>query len=98
MVVDDKFAKMEAAAEEDMEQHEAGRPAVQKLKMLAEVDDFLAQVCLCLCFIWVPTVGSHGWTALHAMARDIWGIWRNGESEGIHCHRRKNQGKHAANI
>ncbi len=44
MVVDDKCAKMEAAAEEDMEQHEAGRPAVQKLKMLAEVDDFLAQV------------------------------------------------------
>eukprot|EP00798_Chlamydomonas_sp_ICE-L_P021242 gene21242-28158_t len=43
MVVDDKLAKMEAAAEEDMEQHEAGRPAVQKLKMLKEADDFLAQ-------------------------------------------------------
>ena len=41
--LDDKVAKMEAAAEEDSEQHAAGRPAVQKLKMLSEVEDFLAQ-------------------------------------------------------
>jgi len=45
-VVDDKLAKMEAAAEADMEDHERRKPATQKLKILAEVEDFLAQVCL----------------------------------------------------
>ena len=43
-VVDDKMAKMEAAAEADMEDHGNKRPAIQKLKILAEVEDFLSQV------------------------------------------------------
>ncbi|KAG1669203.1 hypothetical protein FOA52_001454 [Chlamydomonas sp. UWO 241] len=43
MVVDDKIAKMEAAAEADMEQHEAKRAAIQKLKCFNEVEDFLNQ-------------------------------------------------------
>lgn len=45
-VVDDKLAKMEAAAEADMEDHEKKRPAIQKLKILAEIQGFLAQVSL----------------------------------------------------
>ena len=39
------MAKMEAAAEADMEEHSMKRPAVQKLKFLAEIEGFLAQVC-----------------------------------------------------
>ena len=39
------MAKMEAAAEADMEDHVNKRPAIQKLKILAEVEDFLSQVC-----------------------------------------------------
>ncbi len=46
MVVDDKIAKMEAAAEADMEEHEKKRPAVQKLRFLAEIEEFLAQVII----------------------------------------------------
>ena len=42
-VVDDNIAKMEAAVEADMEQHEQSKPAIQKLKFLKEVEDFLAQ-------------------------------------------------------
>jgi hypothetical protein len=42
--VDDKIAKMEAAAEADMEEHQNRRPAIHKLKVLAEVEEFLAQV------------------------------------------------------
>jgi hypothetical protein len=45
LVVDDKIAKMEAAAETDMDEHAAGRPATSKLRMLSEVEEFLAQVC-----------------------------------------------------
>ncbi|GAX85985.1 hypothetical protein CEUSTIGMA_g13401.t1 [Chlamydomonas eustigma] len=42
-IVDDKIAKMEAAAEADMEEHQNRRPAIHKLKVLAEVEEFLAQ-------------------------------------------------------
>mmetsp|Transcript_25094 Transcript_25094/g.54577 ORF Transcript_25094/g.54577 Transcript_25094/m.54577 type:complete len:489 (-) Transcript_25094:841-2307(-) len=42
-VVDNKVAKMEAAAEEDAELHFNGLPAVQKLKILMQVEEFLAQ-------------------------------------------------------
>jgi hypothetical protein len=45
LVVDDKIAKMEAAAETDMDEHTAGRPATSKLRMLSEVEEFLAKVC-----------------------------------------------------
>ena len=37
------MAKMEAAAETDMEDHGNKRPAIQKLKILSEVEDFLSQ-------------------------------------------------------
>lgn len=45
---------MEGVAEEDMEDHANGRPAINKLKKLAEVDAFMCQVraaCFCCwCF------------------------------------------------
>lgn len=44
MVVDDKIAKMEAAAELDAEARSKNQPAINKLKMLHEVEAFLAQV------------------------------------------------------
>jgi hypothetical protein len=38
------IAKMEAAAEVDADEHNEGRPAFNKLRMVSEVDGFLAQV------------------------------------------------------
>ena len=41
--IDEKIAKMEAAAEADQERHLARQPAIYKLKLLAEAEEFLAQ-------------------------------------------------------
>lgn len=43
-VVNDMIAKMEAAAEEDMEEHAKKRPALHKLRTLKEVEEFVVQV------------------------------------------------------
>lgn len=42
--VNDLIAKMEACAEEDMRFHGEGKPAINKLKILSEVEGFIAQV------------------------------------------------------
>lgn len=47
--MNDKIGKMDAAAEEDVQEHEAKRPAVNKLRMLAEVQ------------VGASCMGWHGW-------------------------------------